>query len=361
MIARRRKGWIGVDIGTRCVKLAQIEQDADGTRLLDARIIPRSVDSAAGDQTEEEIGTARNEIECALSLGRKFSGSAAACSVSAEHCRFRPIRIPLGSAAEQRLAVSTELDTVENAPPSGRWFSFWHTGVPSNDSDASGSEVIAHSMSRQCSARVATDVLRAGLFSRALDSPPLALGRAVAMTAAAGEDEPVAALDWGFSAATFCVIQGGVPIFARRLRDCGFRHVLACLKAVLGVSLEEAECLFATEGDAAKPRLGDAGQVVQEAVPEMAAPPLNRMVTELHRTLRFLKNGQACVVPRKMWLFGAGSLWANACDYFASHIEPRSQTWRLGATRIEHPEDLDPTSSLFAMAIGSSCFPWSGQ
>lgn len=361
VIARRRKGWIGVDVGTRSVKLAQIERGAKGPRLLDAQVVPRTLDSPQTDEPEDAFAGVRNEIECALSLGKRFSGTSAVCTISAGQCRFRPFKVREATSAEQRAMVDAELDAAEQAPPSGRWFSFWHTGSADQESDPSGLHVIAHSMSRQCSARVVAEILRAGLFSRALDSSPLALGRVLAMTAGSEAAEAVAALDWGFSAATFCVIQRGVPIFVRRLRDCGFRHVLDSLRTAFGLSIEDVECLFATSDPAAKRRLGDASAMVQKAVPEVAAQSLERMVAELQRTLRFLNSHQSQAVPRKMWLFGAGSLWENACEYLATRVEPRPEQWRLEATRIEHAAALAPTSGLLAVAIGASSFPWSAQ
>lgn len=363
MIAQRRKGWIGVDIGTRSLKLAQIERHAKGLRLLDAQVVPLTVSSRPDDNdaSERRFTSASEAIECALSLGKRFAGTAAVCALTAAHYRFRPIIVPTGSIAEQRAVVGAELNAVEKIPPEDRWFSFWPTGNTAADSDESQTEVIAHSMSRHGNQWAATEVLRAGLFSHALDSPPLALARAVAMTSTSEQEEPVAALDWGFSTATFCVIQRGIPVFVRQLRDCGFQHVLASLRAALGLSLEHTECLFPPTVDAARMKRGEVSDAVQKAVPEMAIQPLNRLVAELQRTERFVQSRASFGVPRKMWLFGGGALWGGARDYLADRIEPRAERWTLEATPIEDHAGLGSASGLWGVAIGASSFPWSQQ
>ena len=65
MILSRTKGWIGVDLGTHTVKLAQVERRGGGVQLVDALILRRQDPWNADDDTGV---SSADEIRAALSL-----------------------------------------------------------------------------------------------------------------------------------------------------------------------------------------------------------------------------------------------------------------------------------------------------
>jgi len=335
-----------VDVGTRTVKLAQLERAADRLRLVDAAVVPRTT-SAAG---------CREEVRAALSLATRLAGRTAACTMSMHWCQAKPLRIPAGAAAQQRSVVAGELDCLGCLEE--HEYDFWKTGVEAKASEPQVQSVIALAVPQSRAVEVAGDVLRSGLDCRLLDGMPLALARAAHVSCASDDCQPAAALDWGFAEATFCTLSGPTPTFVRRLRGCGFGSILQPLGSQLGLQLDEVESLLLQGYSAAGEGQG-VGREVHETIAELAAPPLRAMVDELQRTLAFLGNQLPEVLPEKIWLFGAGAVWNHAAEFLASRIDRPVENWRLSTAGIEKTAELPFPEEVLAPAVSLSALAWS--
>jgi Tfp pilus assembly PilM family ATPase len=361
VVTFRKKGWIGVDIGTRSIKLAQVEQAATGLRLSDSRVIPRRV-PAKGDDTDASCPVrSEQEIRSALSLGRGFSGRAAACALSMRWCQAKSLTVPAGSKAEQRSIVAKELRNRHADGSDEQEFDFWHTGAAETDSEIQSENVIAMTIPHRWAVQIADDVRHSGLICHALDGLPLALARAVWMSSASGDDQASVAVDWGFSEATFCTVTGGQPTFVRRLRACGFGSVLQAICRAFDVSLDEAELLVNGSGLPGDEPGQSAKEQFQEVLFEVAADPLSTMVEELGRTLGFLKRSDSAAVPGRMWLFGAGALWKGANEFLSSRINHPVETWSLETAGVHTAAESPVPAEILAPAIALSSLAWETQ
>lgn len=355
MVASARRGWIGVDIGTRSVKLVQLERAAAGVRLVEAMAIPRRTGPDGSSTAVGDIPGAREEIAVGLALGRRFSGRAAACTVSMRWCQARPLRIPAGDPAQQRTCVAQELSAICADWADGYEFDHWSTDPDDCDEAAPLRNVIAFSMLRRLATGVGEDLTRAGLHCHALDGLPLALTRMVRLAEAPEADRPVAAVDWGFSDATFCAISHGRPIFVRRLRACGFSAVLQSVATGLGLSVDEAELLLA--GGSVR-QSGSVAVEFARLLPEISPRPLNTMIEELHRTLKFFQHQFGRGFPQRIWLFGAGAAWKEASGFLSSRINLPVEIWRPEASRIQMPQNVALPGEILAPAIAMSSIAW---
>jgi Tfp pilus assembly PilM family ATPase len=356
----RKKGWIGIDIGTRSVKFAQVQQTAAGLRLSESLVIQRRA-TVNDDTVRQSCPVASDEeIRNAMSLKSGFSGRASACALSMRWCHLRPLTIPAGTNAEQRSVVAKELRN-RHAGSDEQEFDFWRTGAAKADSGSQTEGVIAMSIPHRWAAQVANDICKSGLICHALDGLPLALARAVGMISDPGVDGASLAVDWGFSEATFCSVVNGRPTFVRRLRACGFGSVLDAVCRAFDVSLDEAELLVNSagfEGDAPRPSVK---ADLQKVLFEIAAHPLSNMVEELRRTLDFLKRSNSSDVSQRMWLFGAGALWKDACEFLSPRIGHAVERWSLQSSDI-HAETESPfPEEILAPAIALSSLAWEAQ
>jgi Tfp pilus assembly PilM family ATPase len=358
VILNRRKGWIGVDVGLSTVKLAQIERVGPELRLCEAVVVQRQrpIDADANDETPPI--TSEDEIRSALSLGKRFSGRAAACLLSMGACDLAAVDVPVGNEAQQRTAIADRLQGANSSGDLKREFDFWPTEVAGDELRSDFQPVSVLSVSRPWVAQLANDLRQAGLQCKILDGPPLALARAIQMFAPAGNAGPTAAVDWGFARTTFYVVVDGRPVFARCLRGCGLDRITQSLCEALGVSLDEAQRLLARHGVAEstgdEPTRDELKVVISNAV----AAPLSAVVRELNRTLVFLKSQRPALSPQRLWLFGGGAAVKNITGLLGPRIGVPVDIWRLENMNLQNQTATDCPAGILAPAIAASALAW---
>lgn len=361
MILARRKGWIGVDVGTRTVKLAQVARVGAELRLSEAVVIQRRLPLDANDGEETPPVTSENEIRTALSVGKRFSGRKAGCILSMCSCDLRTLDVPLGSEAEQRLAIAGQMNSAYSRVNTDREFDFWQTHVAEDEPRSDSEDLAVLSVSRQWVGQVSDDLRKAGLHCKMLDGLPLALARVIEMAPPTSDREPVAAVDWGFAGATFCVVMNGRPVFVRCLRGCGLGLVTQSLCEALGVSLDEAQRLLTRHGLSDSPGSEQTRDELQVVIGDVATPPLTAIVHELNRTLSFLKSQRRGLVPNRVWLFGGGAIIKNITGFLAPRIGVPVDVWRLANAGIQKQADIEYPSGILAHAIAASSLAWGKQ
>jgi Tfp pilus assembly PilM family ATPase len=357
VVATAKRGWIGIDVGTRAIKLAQVERAPHGLRLVDAIVIPRTTTTSSDGPDGTAPATCREEVRAALAMSSRFSGRTAACTLSMHWCQAKTLKVPVEDGTADRTLIARKMESAGYAEHVD--FDFWRTDVV-EDGDARPTDgVIALAVSRRNAAQLAADVSRCGLDCRALDGVPMALTRAVGMVSAADYGRPVAAVDWGFGEATLCAISGHTPAYVRRLRGCGFGSVLQAVGGALGLHVDELETLVSTSPNGRSAADHAARQELQRAIPDLARLPLRTVVDELRRTLTFLKNQLPALAPERIWVFGAGAIWRQAGEFLGSRVDLPVATWRLCDAGIGSVPGLSPPEEILAPAVTLSALAWS--
>ena len=140
MIFSRTRGWIGVDIGTHMVKLAQVERHGSRVELLEALSIPRQEPWLDTNDGAADIASSL-EIQAALSLGTRFRGRDAAITLPMAVCDVRTCNIKGDTDPERRAAVLRELDTVYPDTPTTREFDHWSVELPADHEPAADNTI----------------------------------------------------------------------------------------------------------------------------------------------------------------------------------------------------------------------------
>ena len=141
----QRLGWIGVDVGTHTVKLAQVARDGANVRLHRAAVIQRPATWNGHDKLGlEQPISSYPEIQAALECGN-FVGRNAVCSLPMNVCQLRSLNIPPGTDAERRTIIADELaeDWAEQKNPME--FDFWEMEAARGDKEAFNVSVLAAS------------------------------------------------------------------------------------------------------------------------------------------------------------------------------------------------------------------------
>ncbi len=333
MIFRENKnlGWIGIDLGTHSVKLAQVVRNGNQFSVKSAAIVPRATIWPNDFSKFKEGISSLRELVVAFELNQGFVGRKAACAITMAVCDVRRMSIPDQSAANIESHVRNELASIDRFKGSDRQFDYWKTDRAFSDNGPPANVLsLPRSWSDQCN----SDMNSTRLSCDQLDGIPFSMTRAYSMTEVS--DEPIALLDWGYTRATLCVVQNGYPKFVRMLRRSGFRLVVDEIMKGFEVDAQQAREIIVEYGleepykaewnESRKPANCDEA-AIQQSVHDMVLEPVNAISKEINRTIQFLKNQQRALTPKKLVLFGGGGTLRNVVPLLESKIRMHTESW----------------------------------
>jgi Tfp pilus assembly PilM family ATPase len=354
MISSRQPGWIGVDIGTHAVKVAQVERHHASVRLREALVIRRRT-AWSTENLQITPTSSSEELTAALSLGAQFHGRQTALTLPMAVCDARGLQLEDRSDTDPWELVLKELEAAYPNAADLREFDFWPLQLPDDRGPASENTIVL-SVPRSWTERVAEDLAEARLVGRVLDGLPLALARAVELRAPGSSQSPVAAVDWGCGRATLCAVFGGQPAFVRCLRDAGFDAVLQALCETLSVNRDEAQKLLTDHG------LPDHDQTrceeLQEVIQEVIAEPLDRFLEEVRRTLAYLQQQRRSLMPQQLILFGGGASIRNIAKFVTEKLDLPAEPWDFPAKDTARPSSREWSMPVLGPAIALSTLAW---
>jgi Tfp pilus assembly PilM family ATPase len=337
--------------------LAQVERAGAHLRLAHARVIQRG--SAAGENGSPVPASQWwSEIFRSKALGDGFSGRRAACVLSASETDVRAMNIPEGAEAERRAMIAGEIEAMYAGSTASRAFDFWETRPQSAASESSLESVNVVSVAEDEAVEVAASLARSGLLCAVLDGLPMTLARAVQLASVSPPETPVAALDWGGTSATFCIVCDGRPVFTRQLRDCGFSAVPAAIAEAMGLSVDDAGELLATHGLGDPAGCDEVFGDVQEILTDIASEPLGAVIAELDKTLSYPELHRSRLLPETIWLFGGGATIRNVSAVLSDRIGVPVQTWDLPQAAGEATTGPSSPVQLLGPAIALSALAW---
>ncbi len=346
---RSRTGWIGIDIGTHSVKLAQLEMVDGSKRLADAVVLPFP---ESGQLTADSLRT--GWLARMLHSARpRFRGRMAACGVSMSVTDFRSMTIPPGSPKERREMIAQEL--MEGAHSSTAIeFDYWDDAATED-----GSAVNVLAVAEPLTVQIAEATQAAGLHCSVLDGGPFALARAVElMSHHAAIGHPQAVLDWGHRVAHLAIIVDGQPVFSRVLKDCEVGPLVEAVARGLGLTQRDGCELLTTYGVPDPQEVSSEQSEIQELVVDLSAKTFERLTVEIDKTLQFLSSHRPELVPSELILLGGGATIRNAEAKLALDLRLPVSRWQL-PLRPAVGTSLDRRSiELFAHAAALSDLGW---
>lgn len=362
MILGSHIGWIGVDLGTHAVKLAQAERTSEGVRLRRAAVIQRpapwpEADALAADEPDPSWP----EIVAALECG-DFQGRSAACLLPMNVCELRGLKVPQGDEFERRAMIAGELADDDDQRPAPIEFDYWELGGEKGIETSEGFNVNVLSVARPWIDQVADDCRRARLDCWAIDGTPLAMARTASLAARQRASDRVVAVDWGFSNTTLAIVGRGRPLYARRLHDCHFHQCLSAIEQALGVSRDHAQHLVDAHG-VLPPRdapAGDEGgdRELQSAVTSAISEIASSLVEQVNRTLRFVESQRRHQHPTSLLLMGGGASVRNMGPFLSAALDMPVATWQVPLDRGVDQMLQGRRSALFGPALALSALAW---
>ncbi len=354
MSPRNQHGWIGLDIGASSVKLAQVVRQGGKLRLEEAAMVVRQEGWQEVNLAEMAPRSSADELQTVLANAPRCEGRASAALLPTAACEWNNTTVasdetnPLSAIAEEFTVIGIDLR--------GRVFDYW-AGLPLGRGGKTNQKGI-HILSTSCdwSDRLAGDLVRVGLDCRAIDGLPLALARAV------GEvdrttGKMLAAIDWGYSGATFVLLDAGQPVYVRQLKQTAFRETVSHVAEELDLSEEEAgELLRVTS--ALPPHAEDMVAIVLEKIIE---PAIVALTGELERTLHYLQSIGKRLAPQRIYLFGGGATLPGIGHCLTERLSREVFPWKLDAESEEIAASKSLATCLLGPAVALSALRWKSR
>lgn len=314
-----RHGWIGLDVGRRAVKVAQLARRGDRFALVSASLALRG---AADDETPLAVA---DSVRAARTLAGGLRGVATAATLSMD-------------------GMCVEATDPDQACDAGACHGRWQAG-PASDYTLSvpASRVEA----------LVEGAARAGLQCDVVDGPPLALARVLRWTDGYNPRALWGVLDWGESAVTFIAATDGTARYARRLAGGGFDDFATAVGHSLGTTPAEAARLLRRKGVEPPPFTSGEQRVLSDAARHAA----RGLVTDLQRSLEHLGGKLRTPPPERIFVTGAGGAVPGLAGTIGAALGLRCEPWR--ADRLERAEEVaEVPDCLLGQAIALSALAW---
>lgn len=358
MVLTSRVGWIGVDVGTHTVKLAQVVRAGGGLCLRQAVVIQRPAPWPDVDSMAWAVPCAsHDEIHAGRDYG-KFVGRNAASVLPMNICELHGLTVPPGTDQERRTMIAGELAESWSERPSPMEFGFWETDSLQANERAGGFNVNVLAVAQLWITRLEQDCRQSSLDCWSIDGCPLAMARAVSLVNHFRREQCVLAIDWGFSNVTLCIIFQRRPMYVRRLRDCGLRLLLESIGTGLGITEDEAQHLIDIQGLLSPDTESTDDQELQAAITEAAYGPIETFLQQIERTLQFVNSQRRHLMPSAVWLMGGGATMRNVGPYLAGKLKMPVHIWGMPTDATELPHMDGRKSALFGQSVALSALAW---
>lgn len=351
-LANRKYGWIGVDVGTSSVKIAQVMRHKNTWSLAASAIIPRQQAWQDDLVKEGKSLSSSDELLAARSLQQGYNGRRVAAALPMMLCDIHRLDVDLAREANAMQLLQRTIQVATQKSVKGIQCDYWSAPAAGKQPAWSQALTVPEIWTEQ----ICSDITEAGWSCKAIDGSPLAIARAAAMVHPQAKSAPIAVLDWGSSRATLCFVENGQPSYVRCLKGCALQDVLDLLVNELQVSELEAQSLLEDYG-LTHSTAAESNEVV-ELVGKIIAEPISQLVEEIKRSFSHFQYLRRSNSPQFLCLQGGGGMIKQLDTHLASCLDIEVKNWQLPPGSTEQ-DSADPRSHcLLAPAIALSALAW---
>jgi type IV pilus assembly protein PilM len=336
---------IGLDVGSRWVKAAQLSRSKAAPRLAACAVFPRIVPDAA---------PAAEELKQIASILKRqgFVGRDVILAAPGEKLRSGILELPAKTAGLPMDQIArAEFARVHKLEMSEAELSWWE--LPASSRTARGTVVMTVAYPYADAEPHLNAFEEAGFRVRAVDTPTSAIARGC-LSLVEGK-RSFGILDIGASAGVLVLVRDGQVVYERRIPEAAIARLTTLLEERMGAGREGAEYVISQVG------LGASSDIsVAERFGEargLIARHIEAAVIEVRRTLAYASHQYADAAVETLLLCGGGSAIPGLCSYVAERVETEV---RLAAFDPKPSSDEWASSGIGlypACAIGLARFP----
>ena len=315
LFGTKRFGPIGIDVGSRSVKLMQFS--ADQSRLLDA--VRWELPAEQGPPADRAAQIA--EAICQAREGRKFRGRDVVLSLGAPQLFVQNIRVAKTSDAELERTVRQEAAGRLPFSAADAEMRFLDA-ADVRQGDVVKREVIVLACQKSVLQEALNIAERASLRPVAVDAEPTALLRSYVKQFRRDEDRSQRALFAHVGAtSTMVVIARGADVLFVKYIDVGGRHMDEAVASHLKMDLTEAALLRRHNGDR---RVDQQDPELTRSIAASTRPVIERLGSELSLCMRYHSvtfRGQ----PLSRLVLGGGEATLTLLEALAARLDLRCE------------------------------------
>ena len=351
-LARQKMGWIGIDIGTSTVKIAQVALYKERWKLQAAAVVPRQQGWSTNLSKAAQAFSSLDELTVARSLQKAYRGRKVAANLPMALCDVHSFDRALDQEPNASQLVRQTIETATQQSVEHLQCDYWSAHATENK--PGWTQVLT--VPREWTEQLCVDISQAGWSCETIDGLPMTMARAVGMVHSDTPTAPLAALDWGYGRATLCFLENGQPSYVRCLKDCGLRYVQNSLVENLQVTELEAQQLLEKYGLTATS--AERSSEMALLVKEIIAGQMNQLVEEIKRSFSHFQYLRRTSRPQCLYLFGGGAMISQVEERLAERLEIETRRWQLPSTGTDRESMEIDNDCLLAPAIALSALAW---
>jgi type IV pilus assembly protein PilM len=277
----RRYGPIGIDLGSRSVKLVQF--NGDQSRLL-AAVRWELPDAGEAPLDDEQRGALWTQAVQQAREAQRFRGREAVICLGSSQLCVQNVRVAKGPPGDLERAVQQEVAGRLPFPLAESEWRYWQA-ADVRQGDVTKREVIVLACHRPVLERALAVISGAGLRPVAVDAEPAALLRGYARQLRRDDDRQTRTLyvHVGATSSAAVIARDREVLFVKYLDVCG-RQMDEAVKRHLKMSLADAIALRRNNGDR---RVDLQDPEVTRTVAEAVRPVVEQLATEVSRCVRY--------------------------------------------------------------------------
>lgn len=326
-----RPGWLGVDIGSTSVKLAQTQMSERGLEITMQHLIPITAEQGGLSQIGQLL---RRQLPVAS--GRREQR--VACLLPASNVELLTLELPDVSHTEALQMAEVEIASRSDGEP--REFDVFQN-APRERSDDEMVTWSVLSIKHEHAMSVAESLWSQRFWCESIDTTPCVLARAVQIHCGNSATGIRAAIDWGVSSPSLTLIQDGHPIYSRSLRNCGIESFIESGAEVFQCTAADFHELLIDINHTLHTRGPETVRHLLDAIEQLTISSVDRLLEEVDRTLNYVRQEYPSRQIEEIVLLGGGCLLPNCETLIAQSLDCPVSRWQV---------PLDPEQS-----VGMKC------
>lgn len=350
---QKKPGWIGVDLGSASVKIAQLVW-REGRLVIGTSAQATRRQSWLAGQPSRQASllplSSQSELAEAALLGKQWQGNSVAATLSLSVADIYQAPLPREEFADP--AGCEAFQKAALYPLELRQLDWW----PAAASVKSPPHAMVASLPKAWSELVCAELARQKWNCRSIDLLSWSLSRAIGIAESGGQPAHTrpglyVALDWGVSKATCVLYRDGVPILLRSLKDCSFANVVETLQSELDANELETQKLLQSANK------NESTSATARVVTKLLDRHWKKLEGELTRTLDYWKTQTRGEQPEQIYLFGGGAGLGDAEQRIAEITRLKATRWSFPQVKPAENQQAIP-SCLLGSAMGLSAMAW---
>lgn len=345
-------GYVGIDIGSHAIKVAQVARRGQSWRLVSARAF-RHVEPLSWDVPARCAAQIVESLDHIWDSSRRWLADDAACLLPLSAMTLRNLCLPAGSPSEQRAMIGAELADDTGLDPDDWSLAWWPDETGAGEPGTESLSILG--VSQELAESVLEALLTRGLACTLMPGLPFVLAAAVSSDARMSAHTPIGVLDWGYHSALLTVVAQGRPAFTRMLRDCGFHHVINTVANGLNLEPRDVARLICGFN---RPVYAPSDHPARRTVlDELLDAAVARLGEEMLRTTSFLQQQRPWLAPQRYVVCGGGGTLRGGVGRLGEIVQTPVSLWN-GPFDSHQVTGLIPPLCLMAQAISLSLMRW---